>query len=83
MKHIQLLIGDEEYSEIQEIFKNEASFKPIDKKDKIIIETLRAVISPKNIIEEDVGGAENVHLTVKKIKEPDNKDIDENTTIKF
>ena len=83
MKHVQLLIGDDEYSEIQEIFKNEPNFKPVDKKDRIIIETLRAVISPKNIVEEDIGGKETQHLTVKKIKEPESKEIDDHTEIKL
>lgn len=82
MKHIQLLIGDYEYQQIQEIFENEQGFKPMGEKDQIIIETLRAVISPNNIIEEDFGGKE-IHTTnVKKIIEPENKEIDEGTVIK-
>lgn len=83
MKHVQLLIGDYEYEQIQEIFKHQENFKPIDEKDKIIIETLKAVISPKNIVEEDFGGKETNNLSVKKLVEPENKEIDENTSIKF
>lgn len=82
MKHIQLLIGDYEYEQIRKIFENEPSFKPMGEKDQIIIETLRAVISPKNIIEEDFGGKEVHTTTVKKIIEPENKEIDEGTVIK-
>ena len=82
MKHVQLLIGDYEYEQIQEIFKHEGDFKPLGEKDKIIIETLRAVISPNNILEEDFGGKETLETTVKKVVEPENKEIDSNTTIK-
>ena len=82
MKHIQLLIGDYEYEQIQEIFKNEPEFKPMGEKDKIIIETLRAVISPNNIVEEDFGGKEIHTTTIKKVLEPENKEIDGNTVIK-
>ena len=83
MKHVQLLIGDYEYEQIQEIFKHQENFKPIDDKDKISSETLRAVISPKNIVEENFGGKETGTLSVKKLIEPENKEIDENTSIKF
>lgn len=83
MKHVQLLIGDHEYEQIKLIFQNESQFKPIDEKDKIIVETLKAVISPKNIVEEDFGGKEVHNISIKKLKEPENKEIDENTSIKF
>ena len=83
MKHVQLLIGDYEYEQIKMIFKNESQFKPIDEKDKIIVETLRAVISPNNIVEENFGGKEVHNISIKKLKEPENKEIDENTKIQF
>ena len=83
MKLVQLLIGDYEYEQIEEVFKNEADFKPIDEKDQIIIKTLQAVISPKNIVEENVGGEETESLTVKKVLEPESKDLDGNVEFKI
>ena len=82
MKHIQLLIGDYEYEQIQEIFEHQESFKPIDEKDQIIVQTLKAVSSPNNIIEEDFGGKETSETIVKKVVEPENKEIDSNTKMK-
>lgn len=83
MKLVQLLIGDYEYEQIEEIFKNEADFKPIDEKDQIIIKTLESVISPKNLVEENVGGEETESLTVKKILEPEDKSLEGNVEFKI
>jgi hypothetical protein len=82
MKLVQLLIGDYEYEIIQKIFENEKDFMPMDEKDKVLIQAMRAIISPNNLVEEDVGGAETETLSVKKVVEPENKEIDSNTKIK-
>ena len=37
MKKIELLIGDYEYSKIQEIFEKEADFKPVNEFDQVIV----------------------------------------------
>ena len=75
MKEIKLLIGDYEYSQIEEIFKNEPDFKPVSETDNVIIKALSAIISPKNLIEENVGGPETYSTTILKVKEPENKDL--------
>jgi len=77
MKKIELLIGDYEYDQIEEIFENEQDFKPVDEKDKIIIKSLQQIINKNNIVEENVGGEETSTTTIKKIKEPTNKSLDE------
>jgi hypothetical protein len=77
MKKIELLIGDYEYAQIEEIFEKEQDFKPVDEKDKIIIKSLQQIINKNNIVEENVGGEETSTTTVKKIKEPANKSLDE------
>ena len=77
MKKIELLIGDYEYSKIQEIFEKEPDFKPIGETDQIIIKALYSIISPNNLAEEDVGGSETFTTTVKKIIEPENKSLEE------
>lgn len=64
MKKVELLIGDYEYSQIQEIFENENEFDPKTDKDVVLIKTLRSVISPKNLVEEDVGAPETYSETV-------------------
>jgi hypothetical protein len=64
MKEVKLLIGDYEYAAIQEIFEKEKDFKPITDKDIIIVKTLEAVISPNNLMEEDVGGPETESTVV-------------------
>ena len=81
MKEIKILIGDYEYAKIEEIFEKEEDFKPTTETDQIIIKALGAIISPKNLVEEDVGGAETEEFTVKKISEPENKEIDSTTII--
>jgi hypothetical protein len=77
MKKIELLIGDYEYSKIQEVFEKEPDFKPIGETDQIIIKAMASIISPKNLVEEDVGGAETYTQTVRKIKEPESKSLEE------
>ena len=77
MKKIELLVGDYEYSQIEEIFENEPDFEPITEKDKVIIATLKQVINKNNLKEENVGGQETYQTTVKKIIEPENKSLDE------
>ena len=75
MKEVKLLIGDYEYSQIQEIFKEEPDFKPVTETDQVIIKALSAIISPKNLIEEDVGGPETYSTTTLKVEEPEDKDL--------
>ena len=77
MKKIELLIGDYEYSKIEEVFENETDFKPVSETDKIIIQAMASIISHKNLVEEDVGGKETYTTTVKKIIEPENKSLEE------
>jgi len=77
MKKVELLVGDYEYSQIEEIFENEPNFEPITEKDKVIIATLKQVINKNNLKEENVGGQETHQTTVKKIIEPENKSLDE------
>ena len=75
MKKVELLVGDYEYSQIEEIFENEPDFEPITEKDQVIIATLKQVINKNNLKEENVGGQETYKTTVKKIIEPENKDL--------
>ena len=77
MKKIELLIGDYEYSKIQEIFEKEANFKPVGETDHIIIKALSSIVSPKNLVEQDIGGEEITTYSVKQVKEPKNKSLDE------
>ena len=75
MKLVQLLIGDHEYKMIQEIFEKEDDFTPMTETDKILIQTMRAVISPKNIVEDNVI-EETESLEVKKVLEPEDKSLE-------
>jgi len=77
MKRIELLVGDYEYSQIEEIFEKEADFQPINEKDQIIIKALKLIISKDNLIEENVGGEEITTTTIAKVEEPENKSVDE------
>ncbi len=77
MKKIELLIGDYEYEQIEDIFEKEEDFKPIDEKDKIIITALKQIINKNNLVEENVGGEETSTTTLRKIKEPANKSLNE------
>ena len=82
MKKIELLIGDYEYSQIQEIFKEEPNFKPVTETDNVIIKALSAIISPNNLVEEDVGGKDTFSTIVKKVEEPEEKNLEGNVRIK-
>ena len=77
MKKIELLVGDYEYAQIEEIFEKEPDFKPINEKDQIIIQALKQIINKNNLKEEDVGGKETQSVSVHKIEEPENKSLDE------
>ena len=83
MKKIELLIGDYEYSQIEEIFEQEPDFQPISEKDEIIIKALKQLINKNNLREENVGGEETYETTVKKIIEPEDKSLDENVEFKL
>lgn len=76
MKEVKLLIGDYEYNAIQEIFENEKDFKPVTDKDAIIVQALSALIHPDNLMAEDVGGKDTQSYSIKKIEEPDDKNLD-------
>jgi len=73
MKKIELLIGDYEYAQIEEIFENEDNFEPVHEKDRIIIKALKQIINKNNIVEENVGGEKTSTTKIKKTKEPANK----------
>ena len=83
MKKIELLIGDYEYSQIEEIFEKEPDFQPISEKDEIIIKALKQLINKNNLREENVGGEETYETTVKKIIEPEDKSIDGSVEFKL
>lgn len=83
MKRVELLIGDHEYNAIQKIFENEKDFEPIDETDKILIKAMSAIISPNNLVEENVGGKETNSFSAKKIIQPESSEITDNTKIKF
>ena len=68
MKKIELLIGDYEYSKIEEIFEQETDFNPVTEADTVIIKALSAIISPNNLVEEDVGGKDTYSTIVKRWK---------------
>ena len=53
MKTVTIKIGDEDLKDLQEIFKNEADFKPMAKQDHLIIALLRQVLNndKKEVIE--------------------------------
>lgn len=77
MKKVELLIGDFEYGQIEEIFENEKDFQPVNEKDYVIIKALKQIINPNNLVEENVGGETDTEtVTYKKIKEPKNKSLD-------
>ena len=83
MKKIELLIGDYEYSQIEEIFEQEPDFQPISEKDEIIIKALKQLINKNNLREENVGGEETYETTVKKIIEPEDKSLDGDVEFKL
>ena len=81
MKKIELLIGDHEYELIEQILEKESDFEPMTETDQVIIKALSAIISPKNLTEENVGGKEVTTTSVKKVAEPEDKSIDVNVPI--
>jgi len=83
MKKIELLIGDYEYSKIEEIFEQESDFKPVTETDTVIIKALSAIISPNNLVEEDVGGKDTFSTIVKKVEEPEEKSLEGNVEFKI
>jgi len=56
MKNVTIKIGDDDLTDLTNIFKNEASFKPMTKEDHLIIHILKQVLNnPKNeIIEAEI-----------------------------
>ena len=46
--------------------------------DQVIIKALSAIISPNNLVEEDVGGKETYSTIVKKVEEPEEKNLEGN-----
>ena len=53
MKSVTIKIGDHDLTDLANIFKNEASFKPMTKEDHLIIQILKQVLNnPKNEIVE-------------------------------
>lgn len=51
MKQVTINIGDQDLSDVAEIFKNEPDFKPQARQDYLIIEILRQVLNnPKTEI---------------------------------
>ena len=81
MKKIELLIGDHEYELIEQIFEKESDFEPMTETDQVIIKALSAIISPKNLTEENVGGEEVTTTSVQKVSEPEDKTIEPNVPI--
>lgn len=81
MKKIELLIGDHEYELIEQIFEKEPDFTPVTETDQVIIKALSAIISPKNLSEENVGGEEVTTTSYQKVAEPEDKVIDGTTPI--
>ena len=77
MKKVELYIGDFEYNQIKEIFKNEKDFKPISEQDFVIVKALKEIINPNNLIEENVDGQKDTEtITYKKVNEPKDKSLD-------
>jgi len=56
MKNVTIKIGDDDLTDLANIFKNESSFKPMNKEDNLIIQILKQVLNnPKNdIIEAEI-----------------------------
>lgn len=75
MKLVELLIGDHEYEKIKALFDKEDEFNPMTETDKILIQAMKAIVSPNNLKEEDVGGAETETLIVSQVDEPEDKDL--------
>tara|TARA_B110000305_G_C19436893_1_gene639502 strand:+ start:2349 stop:2600 length:252 start_codon:yes stop_codon:yes gene_type:complete len=82
MKLVELLIGDTEYQKIKDLFQNEDDFNPMTETDRILIQAMRAIVSPKNLKEDNVGGEETESLTISKIIEPKDKSLEGNVEFK-
>jgi hypothetical protein len=56
MKNVTVKIGDDDLNDLANIFKNESSFKPMTREDRLIIQILKQVLdNPKNeIIEAEI-----------------------------
>lgn len=76
MKLVELLIGDYEYKKISELFDSEEEFNPMTEMDKILVQAMKAIVSPNNLKEENVGGAETHSISVSKVVEPEEKNLD-------
>lgn len=51
MKTVNINIGDDDIIDLQNIFKNEANFKPLTKEDKLIVNILKQILdNPKKEI---------------------------------
>ena len=51
MKNVTIKIGDTDLQDLEKIFSNESSFRPVAKEDFLIIEILRQVLNnPKSEI---------------------------------
>ena len=78
MKEVKLLVGDYEYEKIGELFEKESEFDPKTEMDQILITTVRAIVSPKNLIAEDVGGPETSTTVYKKMETPEDPSLEGN-----
>lgn len=45
MKTVTINVGEDDIIDLQNIFKNEANFKPLTKEDKLIINILQQVLN--------------------------------------
>jgi len=78
MKEVKLLVGDYEYTKIEELFEKEADFEPKTEMDEILVTTIRAIVSPNNLIAEDVGGPETTNTTFRKLEQPEDSSLEGN-----
>ena len=83
MKLVELLIGDYEYEKIKGLFDKEKDFNPMTETDQILIQAMKAIVSPKNLKEEDVGGKEETSVVVNKLIEPEEKNLEGNVEFKI
>ena len=83
MKLVELLIGDYEYEKIKGLFDKEEDFNPMTETDQILIQAMKAIVSPKNLQEEDVGGKEETSVVVNKLIEPEEKNLEGNVEFKI
>ena len=78
MKEVKLLVGDYEYAKIEELFEKEADFEPKTEMDEILVTTIRAIVSPNNLMAEDVGGPETANTTFHKLEQPEDSSLEGN-----